>query len=408
MRDNYYYRSEQRSDGFVGIRFQNGIPVVTFPRGYNIPADANERRKDIFKLISVMNSFYAKQGDQFSKGKLNEVCTPLSSYLYIIQDYLAHGYYMEKETKFVRSAKGKINWKRTIQQEQALADHGNAVYLTFQTRKNCINEINLLTQIHKYCVYQSLYRFGWLFLSSEYLPQKPLIPFNKKRFISALTAALANTYNDAKRQLFESMINIIMDNAENGDLNTLAIGVNGFEGIWENMIDRVFGEENKEAYFPHARWHILRSNRVEKSSALEPDTIMKYDGKIFILDAKYYQFGITGYAGDLPATSSIQKQITYGKYVAERKEEVLAENVYNAFLMPFCAQGEEPMQFVSVGAADWEQYVNAAPNYAYVLGILLDTRWLVNQCSGKNMKHIKKLAELIERSINQAKHIVKD
>jgi hypothetical protein len=215
-----------------------------------------------------------------------------------------------------------------------MTDAGNVVYLNFQTKKNCINENNLLTQIHKYCVYQSLYRFGWLFLSSAYLPPKPLIPYNKKLFVSVLKKALNSTYNDLKRRLFESMLNIILENEDVGDLDNLSIGVNSFEGVWERMIDHVFGEENKEDYFPHGEWYILRNDHIEKSSALEPDTIMKYGGKIYVLDAKYYRFGLTGHAGDLPATSSIQKQITYGKYIAASKKEVSVNNVYNAFVMP--------------------------------------------------------------------------
>ena len=73
----------------------------------------------------------------------------------------------------------------------------------------------------------------------------------------------------------------------------------------------VFGESNKDIYFPHAKWHIINREKTE-SSALEPDTVMKLNGKFYILDAKYYKFGITGLPMHLPATSSIQKQITYG------------------------------------------------------------------------------------------------
>ena len=407
MINNYCFTCEERSDGFVGIKFLNGKPIVVFPRGYDIPKDEKECRRDIFKLISVMNSFSDKQGERYLQGEALSSRIPLSSYLYIIQDYLAHGYYIEKETKYVSAAKGKVNWKRTIQQEQAMTDAGNVVYLNFQTKKNCINENNLLTQIHKYCVYQSLYRFGWLFLSSAYLPPKPLIPYNKKLFVSALKKALNSTYNDLKRRLFESMLNIILENEDVGDLENLSIGVNSFEGVWERMIDHVFGEENKEDYFPHGEWYILHNDHIEKSSALEPDTIMKYGGKIYVLDAKYYRFGLTGHAGDLPATSSIQKQITYGKYIAESKKEVSVNNVYNAFVMPFNAHGEEHLKFVSVGTADWEQYSDNIPNYAYVLGILLDTRWIVTKCSRKNMSEIEEIAELIEKSAHDARKIIK-
>ena len=38
------------------------------------------------------------------------------------------------------------------------------------------------------------------------------------------------------------------------------------------------------------------------------------NNKVYILDAKYYRYGTTFFAGDMPETTSIQKQITYGEY----------------------------------------------------------------------------------------------
>ena len=168
--------------------------------------------------------------------------------------------------------------------------------------------------------------------------------------------------------------------------------------MWENLIDYVFGESNKDTYFPHAKWHIIEGGRTE-SSALEPDTIMKYDGKFFILDAKYYKFGITGIAAHLPATSSIQKQITYGDYIATN-QVVDRDKIYNAFIMPFSAKVDEaPLKFVSVGTADWVEYSPDTENYKYVLGILLDTKYIIRTFTRHSRKEILRMSELIMESI---------
>lgn len=400
MRKGYCITSDETPDLFVGLRFREGVPEVVFPHGFALSDDPKECRKDVFRLIAVLKKFTEHTDGNKTNDKKNLLARlPLASYQYIIQDFLQHGYYTEKEVRYVQSLKGKINWKRTIQQEQPQLDDGNIVYLNFQVKTNQINDNNLISKIHQYCVYQSFFRFGWLYLTSAFLPQEPTFKVDKKLFVSVLKRALGNTFNDSKRMLFQSMINILSEDDEEIDIKNMSLGVSHFETIWERLIDFVFGEENKDKYFPHATWHIIKNDRVEQSSALEPDTIMKHDGAIYVLDAKYYQYGITGYPGDLPNTSSIQKQITYGKHIAEQLREVPVERVYNAFIMPFDGRGGASYKFVSVGTADWETYTPQTMNYAYVLGILLDTKWLLSEYSRHNSNEIERLADLIETSL---------
>lgn len=203
MRNGYCITSEESADNFVGIRFRDGVPEVVFPHGFALSADEKECRKDVFRLLAVLKRFTDRtEGSTNSARKSTLSQLPITSYKYIIQDFLLHGYYTETEVRYIQSVKGKINWKRTIQQEQAQLDDGNIVYLNFQIKTNQIKENNLITQIHKYCVYQSFYRFGWLYLSTSYLPPEPSIRVNKKLFINCLSQALSNTFNDSKRKLF--------------------------------------------------------------------------------------------------------------------------------------------------------------------------------------------------------------
>ena len=86
------------------------------------------------------------------------------------------------------------------------------------------------------------------------------------------------------------------------DVNSgFTYGTHRFEYVWENMIDFVFGENNKDYYFPHATWTLIEESKERQSSALEPDTIMLFENNAYILDAKYYKYGITKNANDLPA-----------------------------------------------------------------------------------------------------------
>lgn len=385
-------------DGFIGIQFQDGLPHVSFPRGYTISDDDDSVRKDILGLIAVLQRFSSQHEGQNRIGNSkDQTGFPILSYQYVIKDFIAHGYYTEHEIEHRLNDRGKINWKRTIQQVQPQVDNGNAVYLNFITKRS-INKANILTRIHEFCVYESFSKLGWLYLSTAYLPKKPSLRFNKKMFLAALNDALKNTFNSDKKRLFSSMIDIVNCAKEQADLKDCWYGVSRFEYVWESLIDYVFGESNKDVYFPHATWHVIAGERT-LSSALEPDTIMKYNGNFFVLDAKYYKFGVTGIPAHLPSTSSIQKQITYGEYIAAR-HFVENNNIYNVFVMPYAAcEGEGPLKFVSVGTADWIEYSPETENYKYVLGILLDMKHIIQTYSRHNGREIMSMSQMILDSI---------
>ena len=71
--------------------------------------------------------------------------------------------------------------------------------------------------------------------------------------------------------------------------------------------------------------------------------------------------------------------------------------------MPFCkpANEELPFKFVSVGIADWRQYNPGTENYNYILGILVDTKYLVTTYSRHNAEEIERLSLFIEESLER-------
>jgi len=400
---------EGENNEFVGMQFVDGSPVVSFPRGYRLLNDDESVRKDILRLLATIQKFSDKKEGFSNEGKGREyVSFPLLSYQHIIRDFLAHGYYVEREEQYKEASKGKISWKKTIQQETPQIDNGNVVYLDFIIKTSKINQNNLLSKIHEYCVFESFKNIGWLYVSVNTMPRKPQLKLNKKLFLTTLRDAISNTFNTAKKLLFNSMINIIEYADERVNENATArFGTYNFEYIWERMIDFVFGEENKDIYFPHARWHIInKSGTIVESSALLPDTVMLYDDKIYILDAKYYKYGITGYPNHLPNSSSIQKQITYGEYIDKSKQFAFnPNNIYNAFVMPFGKKEEDDdnYRFVSVGTADWKEYDESTQNYNYVLGILLDVKHIVTTYSKSSLGEIEIVSNLIEQSLKTFK-----
>ena len=404
--------SGYQDDDFIGLKFVDGKPQVTFPRGYRLGCTDAELRSDVLNLLGAIKKFTTREEGNETPEMIGSLDSsyPLRSYQYIILDFLQNGYYLEKETRYVDGTRGRINWKRTIQTKQVQIDNGNAVYLDFAIRVNRTNDNNLITRIHEYCVYESFVQLGWLYFPSSLLPPKPRIALNKRIFESVLRKEMHNTFDDKKKHLFTCMLNVIAGKSETlADSTVSAFGVDRFEYIWEGMIDYVFGESNREDYYPKAHWHIVRQNVLHyESSELRPETIMKYQDNLFILDAKYYKFGITGHAGHLPNTDSIQKQITYGKY-AEQQKFAHPNRIYNAFLMPFQAdkKSQNPYKFVSVGTADWYTYKENSPNYQYVLGILVDTKYLVSNYARLCTSDIHALSALIMESLKEFRSISK-
>ena len=92
--------------------------------------------------------------------------------------------------------------------------------------------------------------------------------------------------------------------------------------------------------------------------------------------------------------------------IVEQFDEVDSNEVFNAFIMPFDCESGERLKFVSVGKADWENYGNDSPNYAYVLGILLDTKYLITEYVRHNELQIENLADTIESSLEDFRKLI--
>ncbi len=98
---------------------------------------------------------------------------------------------------------------------------------------------------------------------------------------------------------------------------------------------------------------------------------MLCNNDVYVLDAKYYKYGATKRAVDLPESTSINKQITYGEYIDEQKNFVkYGDNmkVYNAFLMPFNSKSDKWMtedKVIRIGQAygDWKTNLKSYEKY---------------------------------------------
>ena len=303
---------------------------------------------------------------------------PMVSYLNVIRNFLDFGYLDEKEILYKKGANGKINWGRTIKavQPAITEDAQNLVYLDFIARKVSYNEDTLITQVHKFCVHDALMKLGFLFGIDP--SEEPLLDFDYDLFCNAIHSKLAKTFNDRDLRLLADLARIVEylagHKTEDGKIaNDFYFGVNKFAPVWEAMVDRIFGKLpqglSKSDFNPHLKFVIEGSkndvgisyqdddDKDEKHrSTLRPDTIMAHYSGVFILDSKYYKYGLTGFYSHLPGAESVCKQMAYAEYVEQLMQEkeipagacpepvewagMTSGNIYNAFIMPYCADAE--------------------------------------------------------------------
>lgn len=400
IRSKCKVNSNYDKNTFVGLKCIDGDISINFPMGYHISEENEELRKDIILLFSTLAANTERKDSEMLELGEHFDCVefPMQSYIYIIRDFFARGYYIEQDASYKATKAGKINWNRTIKTLKPYVQDNEIYYLDFITKTNCIKENNLITLIHKYCVYESFEKIGWLY--TEVIPKKPSIVKQEKIFRSVLKEKISNTFNDRDKMLFRHMLAIVDFKGDKSANKNYIYGTYRFEYVWEKMIDKVFGIENKSDYFPKTTWQI--NEEIYNNSSLEPDTIMIYDGDVYIIDAKYYKYGITNKKWDLPGSTSINKQITYGEYVKneQRFKKIHGKNmkVYNAFLMPFDSSksrysGSSFMVKIGEGLSDWK---NNFEEYQKIQGILIDVKTLMKINVKQDIKKIKELAKLIE------------
>ena len=118
-----------------------------------------------------------------------------------------------------------------------------------------------------------------------------------------------------------------------------------------------------------------------------------------MLDAKYYRYGVTAKFIDLPNSSDINKQITYGAYIHTLKE-IPNDKLFNAFLMPFNMFDNTfgiKEEFGNIGevTGDWSSN-NIKRNYEHIQGIVVDVRSLMYQHTGQSDHAQNELVKAIE------------
>ena len=156
--NNFYPHSVtgKTDDSFVGLRVIGNDIHFFYPESYHFDMNAPTVRSDIIDLLRTIEIAKTTSKDPLrANNKINQTGEfALLSYLWVIKDFLANGFYINREKRYKLNQSGRVNWKRTMRQ-QPIISNGNIIYPNMVVEvKNSVD--NVLVEIHKYCVKKAL------------------------------------------------------------------------------------------------------------------------------------------------------------------------------------------------------------------------------------------------------------
>lgn len=391
---NYFIDDTIDNNSFVGIKIVNGIYHLCFPIGYKVKQGNEKYYKQVLRYLykTILLSKRILTNNE-SKSLKNEKSIPLYSYIYILSDFFSNGVYSFNEVKYRKNIIGKINWKRTFKNQFYVQD-STPIYLDNVIRYNK-KETNIITLLQLYAVNKAIDML--VFMGDFNKPYSELSDNDIKQNINyyniILDKELRNTNSDKKKLLLINIKKIIND-CSNSDSSIRSFGTYSYEYSFEKMIDKLFGsEENLSKYYPTALWYIDGDREGLESSKLREDTIWKGESRIYIIDSKYYRYGLDNDNTFLPKTSDIHKQIVYGDYVFNKllKEENKKYDIYNVFIIP-----SNKDEFLEYKGYTKMKLLDDDKDYKYVYLLFINMNELIDKYFKKEYNLIDKMIKVIE------------
>lgn len=426
----YLVRStNEDNNAFVGVRIRNEGIEFHYPESYDISGvedvstikDIKAFRRDMIDILHTISLAKTRSSSlqKTENGISSAKNFTFMSYLWIIRDYISNGIYRNTEKIYQNNAKGKVNWKRTLS-TRPIFSNGNIIYnnLVVEVNNDCDN---IITEAHRFCVYDSVRKTGWLFGINEKAFYVPSPTENLlKKYINTIKVELKKTFDDVKKLRLNHMLKVLSGVDDSKKVSEIVYGVDKYHYIYERMVDAIFGNViDITRYNPNASWFIMKgasSYEKQEASSLRPDTIRidpypktyLFDATTktaYVLDAKFYRYGTTGNRDDLPETTSIQKQITYATHIktniAQQEENI--KNIHNAFVLPYNKNNnifgfKNNLEYIGFSKANWVNKQSDAVVHAF----LMDTKHLISSWSQGNCKEdIDKLIKDIEEYVEK-------
>ena len=387
LKDLCYVELENETNSeHIGITFNKGKLKVIFPRGYKLSSNHKDLKEDILILIRSFDKYVKSKKAKSCSEEEKDLTTgkgdnfSMVNAIWLLNDYEVNGLYREYIHRYKIDKKGNINWPRTIKSMTPYISGNDLVYLDFvvKEKNNDINNMIQLTQ--RYIIEKCIDTIGWLYPNITIEgPNK--LPYTHSVCINLLKKELRLINVDKTRTLLINMINFLENDGEEEDINSFKeYKTRYFMNIWEDMLNDVLGNDDPSKYYPKAIWKI--DDKETDASNLRPDIILNADQKTYVIDAKYYKYGITKSRDDLPQSSDINKQMLYSEYI----KKSTGRESYDAFILPYKSNTQNSFQFVGNAMLK-----NGVYDKKKVVCILADTKNIMQRyINGNKLQDCKK------------------
>lgn len=404
-KNNPEIETVKHSYDFMGIKTTKDSIKIFVPRMFR--REEGRVNKDLLlflKSISIAKKIL-EDNSKISQLENGEIW-PIESYIWIIKDYIENGFYYNREKRYFHNQKGKINWKKTLN-TPPIYSNGNIIYDHLITSQMTASN-NIIAYIYKLCLKISLNRIGWAFCINTTIHIQLLKSI--KEMTNMIKGELDSTYDDIKRMRFQHMLKILNELNDVNDVNKTEFnyGITNYYYVFEIMVDILLQgicEEEKKKYYPSGYWQLNDQDAV-RSSNLRPDTIYKKENATYIIDAKMYQYGYTKRIEDLPMTSSMQKQITYGEFVKENIQK--GGNIKNIFILPYnkellCFKNDDSIDkycdgnlaYIGRAFVDWKNDIDSILD-KYIYTFLIDFNFLLRNYNRGDSQYIEQLCDSVK------------
>lgn len=400
----YIVNEKGDSDSRAGIILTKENKIeVRLPIGFRYDKkeeNTEEFKQAIRKFIKLISKKYEISGEKNIDDEDNNF--DFISAIKVLENYLQYGLYKQVQKEVKTNAKGKINWKKTINGQQTYLNN-KIVYSNIYVNKINYFAEKEIQEIQKYClseiskVLSDLWNFDYKFENNK---------FNKEEMLQILNEELKTTNQDKKIEMLNNMKNFI----SNTDFNVLDKGntylrYKSFEHIWEELVDTL-GIKDKSKYYPKAGYYDLKTDKENvaiRQKNLIPDTIIKEDNSeyVYLLDAKYYKIG------NLPREYDIFKQVRYGEYLYECLEKENAKRIIiNAFILPYKSENLEKVKVEDFYAKlkNIKDDEKAKKTYEKIYVVYVDTRSFIENPRKVSRNIIEKLQETYNKYKNNNRY----
>jgi len=395
---------QPKSSDFMGIKIKDDHVRIFIPQTLQLSNDPSTRNRELILFLRSLNITKLTEEDIVS-GNASGGKWPFDSYIWMIHDYIENGVYYNHERIYSHDRNGKIDWKKTLR-TMPITSNGNVIYNKLVTSKSMPSN-DKISEIYKECVNLSIERMGWVFNLNIHLHSN--IHLSIQEMVYLVKQQSSSTFDDVKRLRFKHMLNILegIDDSQH-KTNEHTFGITNYYYVFEHMIDVLFHGitgDIKKKYDPSGYW-LLNGQNKQQSSNLRPDTIYKNykTGETYILDAKMYQYGYTKSIKDLPQTSSMQKQITYGDFVHNYVDN--NTKIRNIFIRPFRKDkyiNDKNVEFMNDGNLAYigKAYVNYrdkkdVKDWDTIYTFMIDFNYLLNYYMKKDKKYIQAIEKTVQ------------